>query len=507
MVKRDYRRQRSGGRLGSETRETPGDRCQGGFVEWAIDDKDRVQGAGLGKTQAIRTAGVRQRGAPVGRSVFISYTTHSDADLAARERLCDILGPMCHVRTLDGDPWEIWVDDRSLNAGDDWNQRLGVALDEASLFVVVMSEKYLNSTFCRDTELPRMLERHLDDKVPVLGVWLDGVNLKLFKARLVGGDVMGLDERQCLPRGPKGNGLLAVRKWDDKDDAWNKVAEEIERAWPSARTPKLKLAPRHSSRELKLPYFCDRRQQLRTLRQSLRDWHNPDAQRRPLLLLHEAHDHDSPDAWVTRLAVGELEAAMPAVTGRKVLSFGEPRVFAWPDMAANAADALQDLCDALSHKLISRLADWPDIHAAQHKHRQPTLWWTEVPECLEAGQVEHAAEALGAMLAQWPDRQRGTMLVVVVHVSAAAPEAAKQTVVERLGGAARTSGRFHLVDLGPLSPVSREDLRPWADDTHVRAHLARLSLDLDVLREQLGSGLPMRAFVQLFETLCGQSDR
>jgi hypothetical protein len=51
--------------------------------------------------------------------VFISYTTHSDVDLAARERLCDILGPLCRARTLDGDPWKVWVDDRCLHAGDD----------------------------------------------------------------------------------------------------------------------------------------------------------------------------------------------------------------------------------------------------------------------------------------------------------------------------------------------------------------------------------------------------
>ena len=154
-----------------------------------------------------------------------------------------------------------------------------------------------------------------------------------------------------------------------------------------------------------------------------------------------------------------------------------------------------------------RYADAGEHHAQQHKRRQPTLWWTEVPEHVEVGQVEHAAEALGAMLAQWPDRSRGAMLVVVVHVAATASDSAKQTVVERLGVAARATERFHLVNLGPLSPVSREDLRPWADDTHVRDHLASLPLDLDDLRDKLGSGLPMRAFVQLFDTLCGQSDR
>jgi hypothetical protein len=76
-----------------------------------------------------------------------------------------------------------------------------------------MSRKYLNSGFCMDTELPLMLERHVAEGVPVFGVWLDDVSRTLFVAKLAGGRVMSLQERQCLPRGPKGDGLLAVRQW------------------------------------------------------------------------------------------------------------------------------------------------------------------------------------------------------------------------------------------------------------------------------------------------------
>jgi TIR domain len=453
------------------------------------------------------------------RSVFLSYC-HADFD--DRDAFLKYLEPMCDRMGDALDDWSLWVDARELLAGVRWEPAILAALDAADVYIVLLSQDYRKSDFCMKQELVRILARCDRGEATVIGIALHKVNLLDFAVTLDDGRSLCIEDVQCLPQGVARNGaqpregLVPLTQWLEKRDAWHEVQVQLEKALlalrPLAATParvtrRVPAVAQQRTHELKLPYFCDRRQQVRTLRNSLRVLPAADAQHRPLLLLHEAHDHDSPDAWVTRLAVGELESAMPAVTGRKVLSFGEPRIFSWPDLATSAAEALQDLCDALSHKLVSRLADWPDIHAAQHKRRQPTLWWTEVPEHVEVGQVEHAAEALGAMLAQWPDRSRGAMLVVVVHVAATASDSAKQTVVERLGVAARATERFHLVNLGPLSPVSREDLRPWADDTHVRDHLASLPLDLDDLRDKLGSGLPMRAFVQLFDTLCGQSDR
>lgn len=453
------------------------------------------------------------------RSVFLSYC-HADFD--DRDTFLKYLEPMCDRMGDALDEWSLWVDKRELLAGVRWKPAIRAALEASDVYIVLLSQDYRKSVFCMQEELAWILRRCDRGEATVIGLALHKVNLLDFSVTLDDGRSLSIEEVQCLPQGVARNGsqqregLVPLTQWPEKRDAWHEVQMQLEKALLAPRlraTAPVRVAKGapaatlHRTYELKLPYFCDRRQQVRALRNSLRALPATDAQHRPLLLLHEAHDHDSPDAWVTRLAVGELESAMPAVTGRKVLSFGEPRIFSWPDLATSAAEALQDLCDAISHKLVSRLADWPDIHAAQHKRRQPTLWWTEVPEHVEAGQVEHAAEALGAMLAQWPDRQRGSMLVVVVHVAATASDSAKQAVIERLGVAARAAERFHLVNLGPLSPVSREDLRPWADDTHVRDHLASLPLDLDDLRDKLGSGLPMRAFVQLFDTLCGQSDR
>lgn len=116
----------------------------------------------MGRTQGTAAGNLHIRGATP-RSVFISYTTHSDVDLAARERLRKILGLICHARTVRGDPWSVWVDDGRLKAGDKWKDDLIDVLNEASVFVVVMSTEYMASEFCRDKELPRMLERHVEE--------------------------------------------------------------------------------------------------------------------------------------------------------------------------------------------------------------------------------------------------------------------------------------------------------------------------------------------------------
>jgi TIR domain len=278
----------------------------------------------LGRTRGTAAGNLHIRGTTP-RSVFISYTTHADADLAARERLRKILGLICHARTVRGDPWSVWVDDGRLKAGDRWKDHLIDALNDASLFVIVMSTDYMASEFCRDQELPRMLERHDEEDVRVLGVWLDDVNLDLCVAPLAGGRVMSMQDLQCLPRGPKGDGLLAVRQWDDEDDAWSKVAEEIERAWPTTDDVPSKVEPDgDGSSELKLPYWCDRYTQVKSLSRCLRQSVAP---RRPLVLVHEAHEDDVPAEWVQRLALSEIDKAMLSAKGREAPGFGTPHYF------------------------------------------------------------------------------------------------------------------------------------------------------------------------------------
>jgi TIR domain len=451
-------------------------------------------------------ATVRLGGAAGERSVFLSYTRRTEPNRDARERLCKILDPQCRTRTLHGEPWRLWVDHRSLNGGDDWDEKIQAAMQAASLFVVVLSVEYLNSMFCMEKELPFMLQRRDEDGVPVLGIVLEDVAVEDFLARLSDGRLRSMQKLQCLPGGAQGEGLVPVHApvWASRDEAWAAVAKEIRRAWPSAEPwfPEDEETP-NDSLELKLPYWCDRYAQVKHLRAGLKPLV---PMRRPLVLVHEAHEDDAPTEWVTRLALAELDQLMPVTGRRDVLSFGTPHYFGWPREPLDAADALQELCDVLSRAVLSRVADQKALRAWQAK--QPALWWTHIPAHFRETGVAHAAEALGRLLSDWPHRSRGSMLVVVLNVVAARAGEdtgpVKRALVERLAAAGGASQQFHLLDLGALDQVTAHDLTDWMHDGQFGPRLKALRRDLHELQKQVGAGLVMREFVKRFDAWRGR---
>ncbi|HEV7401504.1 MAG TPA: toll/interleukin-1 receptor domain-containing protein [Chthoniobacteraceae bacterium] len=61
----------------------------------------------------------------------------------------------------------VWSDTR-INAGDDWFQRLGSAMDDSRVAVLLISPSFLASNFIRTEEVPRLLCRHADDGMLIL---------------------------------------------------------------------------------------------------------------------------------------------------------------------------------------------------------------------------------------------------------------------------------------------------------------------------------------------------
>ena len=110
----------------------------------------------------------------VGRRIFISYC-HADYPHALR--LHRALTPMC---TQLGDT-EIFLDSEALKAGNLWEAQIRTALEEADVFIVLLSHAYNASSFCRETELRRMFERRRQaPHIRVIGVALHSVDLDDF---------------------------------------------------------------------------------------------------------------------------------------------------------------------------------------------------------------------------------------------------------------------------------------------------------------------------------------
>jgi internalin A len=108
---------------------------------------------------------------------------------------------------------ETW-DDRKIEAGDEWRDKIEEHLERAEIILLLVSSDFVASDYCYELEMKRALERHEKDEAWVIPVMLRDVNWK----------GTPFSELQALPKDGK-----AVTKWPDKDSAWRDVAEGIER--------------------------------------------------------------------------------------------------------------------------------------------------------------------------------------------------------------------------------------------------------------------------------------
>jgi TIR domain len=143
----------------------------------------------VGKTQGTVEEKLHFRGAKP-RSVFVSYTRRTEQDRAACQQVLDRLRPLCRSIQVAGQRL--------------WDECIQQAMQQASLFVVVISTGYLYSDFCMNKELATMLRRRAIEGVPVFGVLLEGVPPADFVATLADGHPESLGDVQCLPPGPGG---------------------------------------------------------------------------------------------------------------------------------------------------------------------------------------------------------------------------------------------------------------------------------------------------------------
>lgn len=93
--------------------------------------------------------------------VFISY---SHADEAWKDRLRQQL----QVLQLEGD-LSVW-DDRDIVASDDWRGAIDRALGEVRVAVLLVSAAFLTSDFVRGVEVPRFLQRRMEEGLRVVPV-------------------------------------------------------------------------------------------------------------------------------------------------------------------------------------------------------------------------------------------------------------------------------------------------------------------------------------------------
>jgi tetratricopeptide (TPR) repeat protein len=135
--------------------------------------------------------------------LFISYS-HKDKDH------CEELVSYLSVLVRRG--WvEIWWDP-DIPPGDPWNEKIMAELNSADIIVLLISNHFLNSTFCMDHEAKRALERQRAEEARVIPALLSP---SLF-------DQTELSSLQALPSGAR-----PVTNWDNEAQAFDDIARGI----------------------------------------------------------------------------------------------------------------------------------------------------------------------------------------------------------------------------------------------------------------------------------------
>lgn len=139
--------------------------------------------------------------------IFISYA-HKDE--AYKDKLVTSIANLKRQGFVSA--WE----DRQIPIGGEWDHHIKSALNDADVILLLISMDFIASQYCFDVEVARAIERHNDPNdnarvVPVIirpADWQDTAFAKL----------------QALPKG-----ALPVSKWEDEDEAYLDIVNQLKK--------------------------------------------------------------------------------------------------------------------------------------------------------------------------------------------------------------------------------------------------------------------------------------
>lgn len=138
-------------------------------------------------------------------SVFISYS-HKDEELKDELEI--------HLATLKRQGKIKSWQDRSIEAGTEWDDAIKAALEAAQIILLLVTPRFIASNYINDIELSRAMERHRAGTARVIPIILKPVDFK----------GSPFEKLQALPKDAK-----PVTRWDDQDEAFLNIVQGIRR--------------------------------------------------------------------------------------------------------------------------------------------------------------------------------------------------------------------------------------------------------------------------------------
>jgi hypothetical protein len=278
------------------------------------------------------------RSSPV---VFLSY---SSADHEWKEGLKRALSPLSERGFVS-----IW-DDRKIPAGTAWEPELEQYLNRARIILLLLTEDYFSSPWCRRERDEALKLRDGDPTKLVIPVFVKRVSLP------AGDPLLAL---QGLPRGTDGtrgqNGLKWADEWgrEEQNKPRSLIVEGmLELLHPLATNGPTRGAPSQISPKMSLPpWFVDRETQERQFRDfwDLASWSRPGAAQ---IYVLPAMEVDLPGFFLGRLREGVVQRLANVLKGSDRASIPEPKTVPEPrygtldQMRVDMARDLFEQCDA-----------------------------------------------------------------------------------------------------------------------------------------------------------------
>ena len=94
--------------------------------------------------------------------VFVSYS-HADAEYVGPS------GLLGYLSGLAREGIQFWHDER-LTAGEAWDDRIRAEIDKSDIALVLVSQSFLNSGYCRNVEISSFLERRAADGLVIFPI-------------------------------------------------------------------------------------------------------------------------------------------------------------------------------------------------------------------------------------------------------------------------------------------------------------------------------------------------
>lgn len=456
--------------------------------------------------------------APVSSArVFLSYS-HDDSQLIGR--FIDHFGVALQTISLEREE-VLFVDREHLRAGEDWETTLLKEIDDADIFVFLVSASSLQKDgYCMRAELPRAAAagKHI---VPVLLRTCD------WEGQKIPGDPRKrtLSALSAIPCDPERK-VTPVESWEHPDEAWLEVVKALKplvreaSAAAAGGVPRARSVRRSSAQpgadvvDIDLiPYLCDQKSAVNGFEAGLEAWDT-----RALVVLIKGVWADNTVQFWTRLRVKHLSKFSAHDPLRGSLHALE-KPLELP--VKSGADRQRTLLYELSEMLTGDRYEIESVEALTKELQEidgaiamlalpdgkgtPDGWrtWLRLPGQPRGPKaLREALEALLTLIEAIPDDGVRRRMVVAVNLEDEDLAQFRLTTEWKL----HRFRRSLVVELDPLSAVTSDDAGHWHRTQRIRDHF-HVDEERIISLFQPNAALRLRAFHAAFHRLLNDDGR